>query len=49
MHLVIAVVVSLCANVNMTDVNKRVSELQRQHPEAKVSVRFDKKCKLDTE
>ncbi len=45
MSLVISIVVSLCANVSMVDVNKKKSELEKQFPEAKVSVRVDKKCK----
>ena len=39
----ISLAVSLCSGVSMSDVQKRVQELQKQHPEAKVNVRVSKK------
>ena len=40
----IAVVVSVCSHIAMTNVQKRVAELQAQNPKAQVTVRLDKKC-----
>lgn len=40
----IAIVVSMCANVNMQDVAKKKAEIESKLPHAKVTVRFDKKC-----
>ena len=45
----IAVIVSVCAHVNMADVNKRVAQLQIQNPKAQVTVRLDKKCQAATQ
>lgn len=44
MTLAIAIIVSMCSNVNLNDVAKRQAELQTQFPHAKITVRFDKKC-----
>jgi hypothetical protein len=44
MSLVIALVVSLCGNVSMSDVAKKKAELEHQFPTAKISVRVDKKA-----
>lgn len=44
MSLVISLVVSLCSNLSTADINKRVEELKRQHPDARVSVRVSKSC-----
>jgi hypothetical protein len=40
----IVIAVSLCANVSMSDVNKKRAELEAANPGAKVTVRLDKKC-----
>lgn len=40
----IAIVVSMCANVNLADVAKKKTEVEAHNPGAKVTVRFDKKC-----
>ena len=45
MSLTIAIIVSLCSGISMTDVSKRKAEIEAQHPDAKVSVRIDKTCK----
>jgi hypothetical protein len=44
MSLAIALIVSLCSNVSTADIQKRMAELQAKHPDAKISVRFSKKC-----
>lgn len=44
MTLAIALIVSMCSNTNMNDVHKRMAELQKQFPDAKITVRVDKKC-----
>lgn len=44
MSLVISLVVSLCSGVSTADIQKRVDELQKQHPDARISVRIDRKC-----
>lgn len=40
----IALIVSMCSNVNLADVSKKKAELEKHNPGAKVTVRFDKKC-----
>lgn len=45
----IALIVSMCSNVNLSDVTKKQAELQKANPGAKVTVRFDKKCQEETE
>lgn len=47
MLLKITLVVSLCAGLQLTQVQKRIDELKKQHPGAKVTVRVDQKCKID--
>lgn len=44
MHLVITLVVSLCQDVSTTTIQSKMNELKTQYPDAKVSVRLDKKC-----
>jgi len=45
MKITIALIVSLCSgNVTMDQVKAKVAELEAQHPDAKVSVRVDRKC-----
>jgi predicted GTPase len=43
----IVLVVSLCSSVSMQAVQKRVEELKKANPGAKVSLSLDKKCKID--
>lgn len=40
----IALIVSLCSGISMTDVAKEKSRLEKQNPKATVTVRLDKKC-----
>jgi hypothetical protein len=44
MAIVITLVVSYCSGVSQQDIRSKLAELHKQHPEAKVSVRLDKKC-----
>lgn len=44
MALTIAILVSLCSNVSLTQIASKKAELEKQFPDAKVSVRFSKKC-----
>lgn len=44
MSLVITLVVSICAGVNGDAVKAKMAELKRQNPDAKITLRVDKKC-----
>jgi hypothetical protein len=43
----IAIIVSMCANVTMLDAAKKAEQIKRQHPDAVVTIRTDKKCLKD--
>lgn len=44
MILKIILTVSLCSHPDLTAVQKRIAELQKQHPEAKVTLKVSTKC-----
>lgn len=44
MTVAIALIISLCSTVSMTEVQKKKAELEHQFPDAKVTIRIDKRC-----
>lgn len=44
MILKIILTISLCSHPDMTQVQKKMAELQKQHPEAKISLKVSTKC-----
>lgn len=44
MTLTIAIVLSLCGQATMPDALKKKAELEKLYPQAKITVRVDKKC-----